>query len=111
MFFTKLSVVCSIVSLASALIINTPSTPWYSDEEVTITWQNQNTEEPSVFSFLLTSSAVGGDSYAIADDVSPVSGHLTVTLPNVQSGSYVLEAVNVTDVNDVYAESASFEVL
>ncbi|CCM04773.1 uncharacterized protein FIBRA_06964 [Fibroporia radiculosa] len=108
MLFT-LSIISTIVSLASALILDTPSSQWYSGEEVTVTWQEQPTGDP-VFTLVLASS-VTHIGLAIAGDVAPALGSLAITVPDVQPGSYVLEAVNVTNDSDIYAETASFDIL
>ncbi|CCM04775.1 uncharacterized protein FIBRA_06966 [Fibroporia radiculosa] len=109
MLFNRFSVVCSIVSLVSALILDTPSSQWYSGEDVIVTWQEQPTGDP-VFTLVLASS-VSPIGLAIASDISPALGSLAITVPDVQPGSYVLEAVNVTNNSDIYAETALFKIL
>jgi hypothetical protein len=94
--------------LSSALTIDTP-TNWTSGGQAVISWENAQ-GDPSTWSFELI-NVVFNDAFAIANNVDPSSSPLTIELPIVPAGAgYTLEAVNIGNITNVYATTASFSI-
>ncbi|KZT08587.1 uncharacterized protein LAESUDRAFT_723460 [Laetiporus sulphureus 93-53] len=105
----KLSALIALVPLASALVLETPN-GWQSNGVVNISWVTAS-GDPSSVSFELTNPDIFHNSYAIATNIQSSLGFLSLTLPTVDVGSgYYLEAVNVSNINDVFAETGEFSV-
>ncbi|EPQ60277.1 hypothetical protein GLOTRDRAFT_108878 [Gloeophyllum trabeum ATCC 11539] len=106
--FAKLSVAAAaVLPLVSALTLQTPS-GLTSAGPATISWTAESTDPP--FSLELVNQ-VFHNSFAIANNVQPGQGSLSLTLPIVPAGDgYSLEAVNVTNINQVYASSGDFSI-
>ncbi|EIN11013.1 hypothetical protein PUNSTDRAFT_133071 [Punctularia strigosozonata HHB-11173 SS5] len=97
-----------LIVTARGLILNTPAQQVVSGGDLTITFAAQDGDRP--FSLELVNNELH-DKFAIANNISPSSGSLTVTLPIVPaSGGYEFWAVNIRNINDVFASTASFTV-
>ncbi|KAH9486142.1 hypothetical protein JR316_0000206 [Psilocybe cubensis] len=109
--FSKLGLFALFAPLVSALTLTFPSNAT-SGGEVTITW-TVDASDPSrfsTFSFELINESFN-NAYAIANNVDPALLKLTLTLPVVPVGAgYTLQAVNIGDINDVFATSSSFSI-
>ncbi|KAJ7486893.1 hypothetical protein FB451DRAFT_774842 [Mycena latifolia] len=101
-----LPVVLGATSVLS-LTINAPSSP-QSGSTTTITWTSTSTDP--TFSIELTHPSFN-QAIAIANNVDPLNNQVTVTLPIVPAGDqYTLEAVNITNINQVFSTSADFSI-
>ncbi|KAF8971892.1 hypothetical protein BDZ97DRAFT_1901537 [Flammula alnicola] len=106
--FAKLSLLALAVPLVSALQLATPTNPT-SGGQVTIHWTNQQ-GDPTSWSFELTNTAFNNE-FAIANNVDPSASQLTLTLPIVPVGDgYTLQAVNIGNVSDIFAQTPDFAV-
>ncbi|KAG6841128.1 hypothetical protein C0991_001518 [Blastosporella zonata] len=106
--FCKLSLLALVAPLVHALTLNIPENPT-SGGQITITWAFANSD-PAAFSFELTNE-VFHNTFAIANNVVPEAQTLTLTLPIVPVGAgYTLAAVNIGDVNDVFASTGQFSI-
>jgi len=97
-----------LASLATALILEnlTGTFPGASVEEY---WETQ-AGDPSQFTLLLA-NIDGGVPLALAASVNTSVGHVFFQTPDVPVGyNYVLEAVNVTNNAQVYAQTDTFIV-
>jgi len=107
MFF-KLAALTLIVPLISALTLSTPEN-LSSGGSATINWTSA-AGDPSTFSIELL-NVVFHNSFAIANNVQPSAGTITLTLPSVPPGDgYTLEAVDISNITNVYATSGSFSI-
>ncbi|KAF9562287.1 hypothetical protein CPC08DRAFT_817229 [Agrocybe pediades] len=106
--FNKLSLLAFAAPLVSALTLQVPENPT-SAGQITIKWTSAP-GDPETFSFELINTAFN-NAFAIANNVNPTAGQLTLTLPPVPVGDgYTLEAVNIGNINDVFASSPSFSI-
>ncbi|KAF4611563.1 hypothetical protein D9613_004392 [Agrocybe pediades] len=106
--FNKLSLLAFAAPLVSALTLQVPENPT-SAGQITIKWTSAP-NDPETFSFELINTAFN-NAFAIANNVNPTAGQLTLTLPPVPVGDgYTLEAVNIGNINDVFASSPSFSI-
>ncbi|KAH9478083.1 hypothetical protein JR316_0010321 [Psilocybe cubensis] len=106
--FSKLSLLTLVSPLVSALTLNVP-TGVTSGGHVTITWTTDS-NDPSTFTLELNKEEFN-KALAIANNVATSAGTLDVTLPPVPNGDgYTLQAVNITNINDVFATSGSFSI-
>jgi hypothetical protein len=106
--FSKLSALALLIPFVSAVTLQIPEGIIRSSSQVTINW----TKEPSddVFSIYLF-NPIFSNSFAIANNVNPADESITLTLPVVPAGDgYTLAAVNITNINDVYSQTASFNI-
>ncbi|KAG5340520.1 hypothetical protein C0989_001330 [Termitomyces sp. Mn162] len=105
--FNKLSFLALATPLVNALTLNIPSNPT-SGGSVTITWTSTATDPP--FSLELNHPSFNS-AIAIANNVQPGQGMITLTLPIVPSeAGYTLEAVNIGNINDVFSTTGSFAI-
>ncbi|CCM03659.1 uncharacterized protein FIBRA_05803 [Fibroporia radiculosa] len=109
--FAKISALATLAAFASAataqITLQTP-TNWQSGTSANISWTA--TDSASLFSLELVNS-VFHNAFAIAGNIQPSLGFLSFEMPSVPPGAgYVLEAVNVTNINDVYGSSGSFSI-
>ncbi|TFY67503.1 hypothetical protein EVJ58_g1583 [Rhodofomes roseus] len=103
-----LSSLLFLASLASALVLDTPS-GWKSGQEVTEHWQIQR-GDPAAFNLELRSSNNQNNNWDVANNVRTANDEVTFRLPKVPAGRYVLRAVNTNNNNQVYAESSQFNI-
>ncbi|KAH9948191.1 hypothetical protein B0H21DRAFT_734988 [Amylocystis lapponica] len=104
----KFSSIAALVSAASALTLQTP-TNWASGSSVNLTWTPSASDQ--TFSFELSNPTIFNNALGLANNVDPTLGHITLTLPIVPPGSgYTLQAVNISDINTVYAQTGSFAI-
>ncbi|CAA7264945.1 unnamed protein product [Cyclocybe aegerita] len=107
--FSKLIPFALLAQLASALVLQIPENPT-SGGSVTIRWTNEASDTFDTFSLELINTAFN-NAFAIANNVNPSAGQITLTLPIVPVGSgYTLEAVNIGNINDVFASTGSFSI-
>ncbi|KAF7797180.1 hypothetical protein EIP86_008372 [Pleurotus ostreatoroseus] len=107
--FSKLSALIAIAPLVSALTITTP-TNWTSAGPAVIEWTTVS-GDPSTWSFELVNPTNFHQTFGIANNVNPSLGSLTLTLPAVPPGDgYSLEAVNITNINQVFASTGDFSI-
>ncbi|KAH9932205.1 uncharacterized protein B0H18DRAFT_952357 [Fomitopsis serialis] len=104
-----LSSLILLFSIANALELDSPTSGWYPGDTVTVGWTSQS-GDPASFSLTLVSADSNGEAFALAADVPTDEGSVSITVPDVAAGQYVLNAANVTNVNEIYAESAQFSV-
>jgi len=106
--FAKFSLVTLILPLVQALTIQTP-TGLTSGGQTTINWTT-TAGDPTSFSFELLNQ-VFNNAYAIANNVATSLGTLTLDIPIVPPGDgYTLEAVNIGNINDVFASTGPFSI-
>jgi len=108
--FSKLSLLalCAAAPLISALTLHIPDAPT-SQGEITIYWDSAP-GDPATFTLELIHPDFR-DKFAIANNLDPSQGSITLTLPVLTAqGGYTLEAVNIGDLNDVYATTGSFSI-
>ncbi|KAJ7154961.1 hypothetical protein C8R43DRAFT_1000801 [Mycena crocata] len=105
---TKCFMTLVLVSTSAlSLTINAPSSP-QSGSTTTITFTSTPTDP--TFSIELFHPSFN-EAIAIANNVDPSTGQITVALPIVPAGDqYTLEAVNITNINQVFATSADFNI-
>ncbi|TFK35964.1 hypothetical protein BDQ12DRAFT_725509 [Crucibulum laeve] len=91
--------------LVSALTLNTPASAT-SGGSLLVTWETTPGDE--AFSLLLSNP---NEEFALANNVNPALGSITVTLPVVPpETAFHLVATKVDDVNTIFAASADFTV-
>ncbi|KIJ97037.1 hypothetical protein K443DRAFT_681822 [Laccaria amethystina LaAM-08-1] len=106
--FAKLSLLALVAPLVSALTVNNPSNPT-SGGQVTITWTTA-AGDPDSFSIELVNTSFN-NAYAIANNVDPSTGSITLTIPTVPVGAgYTIEFVDIGNINTVYTTSGSFSI-
>ncbi|GBE83109.1 hypothetical protein SCP_0501560 [Sparassis crispa] len=67
--------------------------------------------DPVCFSLELDNTRLFRNALSIADNVDVSLGTLTILLPSVHVGvEYYLQAVNVSNVDDVFAQSSDFSI-
>jgi hypothetical protein len=94
--------------LATALTLETP-TNWVTSSRQTIRWTNQQ-GDPSTWSFELVND-VFHNAFALANNIDPASNSVEFILGQVPvGGGYVLQAVNIGNISDVYASTGSFNI-
>ncbi|KAF8641092.1 hypothetical protein AX17_000735 [Amanita inopinata Kibby_2008] len=105
----KASILALVAPLVHATINIQLPTPVRSASSFTVKWTSDATD-PGLFSFELNNE-VFHNSYAIANNVQTTQGSLTIALPIVPiGGGYTLQAVNITNINDVYGETGQFNI-
>ncbi|KIM64200.1 hypothetical protein SCLCIDRAFT_1213637 [Scleroderma citrinum Foug A] len=108
MMFAQLFTALLALPLVFALTIN-PLTEATTGGTVTITW-SATSSDPAYFSIELVNPSFH-NTFAIANNVETSLGQLTIQLPQVPVDSnYQLEAINPSNVNDVYSTSATFSI-
>ncbi|KAF8167222.1 hypothetical protein B0H34DRAFT_680889 [Crassisporium funariophilum] len=106
--FSKLTLLAFVAPLVSALTLQIPENPT-SGGSVTIKW-NSAQGDPDTWTFELLNT-VFNNAFAIANNVDPSTQQLTLTLPVVPVGDgYTLEAVDIGDINKVFASTGSFSI-
>jgi len=104
--FSALALLAPLV--AGEIVLSVPKAPT-SQGTVTITWTSLATD-PQTFSLELLNPSFN-DAFAIANNIITTSGSITLTLPVVPVGdNYQLNAVNIGNINDVYASTSSFSI-
>ncbi|KIN99984.1 hypothetical protein M404DRAFT_777224 [Pisolithus tinctorius Marx 270] len=99
--FAQILAIALALPFVSALTLVAP-TGATTGGSVTLTWQATSTD-PAYFTFQLV-NPVFHDTFAIANNVQTSLGTLTLQLPQVPvDTNYQLEAINPSNVNDVYA--------
>ncbi|KAI0931396.1 hypothetical protein AcV5_005110 [Taiwanofungus camphoratus] len=107
--FLKISALAALIPFASAAIQLTTPTDWASGASANVSW-TASPQDP-YFSFELVNADIFHNSFGIANNVNPTLGFLTLTLPIVPSGpGYTLQAVNVSNINDIFAQTPNFNV-
>ncbi|KAI6139996.1 hypothetical protein BKA82DRAFT_4220139 [Pisolithus tinctorius] len=106
--FAQILAIALALPFVSALTLVAP-TGATTGGSVTLTWQATSTD-PAYFTFQLV-NPVFHDTFAIANNVQTSLGTLTLQLPQVPvDTNYQLEAINPSNVNDVYATSSTFSI-
>ncbi|KAK7686658.1 hypothetical protein QCA50_010258 [Cerrena zonata] len=107
--FAIISTLALLAPLASAITFSVP-TDWASGTVVTANWTTLSTD-PTSFSLELNNPELFHQALALSNNVGTSTGTITFTLPIVQADSrYVLQAVNVTNINQVFAETPNFAI-
>ncbi|KAJ3482959.1 hypothetical protein NLI96_g6630 [Meripilus lineatus] len=105
----RLSLLAALVPFVSALSVSTP-TNWTSGGPAIFTWTTTAGDTP-VFSLELVNPTIFNQALALANNVDVSLQTISFTLPIVPATSgYTLQAVNVTNINQVFAESGSFSI-
>ncbi|KAF8273836.1 hypothetical protein EI94DRAFT_1782758 [Lactarius quietus] len=105
-----LGVILFFLPLVSALTFTSVPTNATSGGSVTIPWSSTSTD-PSTFSLELVNPTLFNNAIAIANNVATSTGTITVTLPIVPaSGGYTIQAVDISNINSVYATSGGFSI-
>lgn len=80
-----------------------------SGGQTTIRWTNE-AGDPSTFSIFLVNELFHNN-FGVANNVQPASGSLALGLPSVPaSDGYTLMAVDISDINKVFATSPTFSI-
>jgi len=105
----KLSALALAIPLVAGTVqLNIPKGPIYSQQQITITWTSQPSDP--LFSIELINPSFH-NAFAIANNVRPTDGQVTLTLPVVpEGGDYQLNAVDVGNINNVYSSTSSFNI-
>ncbi|KZT72976.1 hypothetical protein DAEQUDRAFT_722611 [Daedalea quercina L-15889] len=104
-----LSALVALVPLASALTLETP-TDWLSGTTANISWITAS-GDPTSFSFELSNPDIFHNSYAIGSNIQSSLEFYSFEMPTVDVGDgYYLQAVNITNINQYYAESGEFSI-
>jgi len=107
--FNKLALFALIAPLVSALTIIAPEGAT-SSAPVTVQWISSVTNDPPLWSLELANPAFR-NALAVANNVDPTTGSITFTMPAVAPGpDYSLQAVDVSNVTKIFAESAKFSI-
>ncbi|OCH84038.1 hypothetical protein OBBRIDRAFT_840009 [Obba rivulosa] len=107
--FAAFSTLAVFVPFVSALTLQTP-TNWESGTNANVSWTNA-AGDPSTWSLELVNPTNFHNSFAIANNVNPAPGFITVQLPIVPAGSgYVLEAVGISNISDVISQTGEFSI-
>ncbi|KAH9927621.1 uncharacterized protein B0H18DRAFT_1118426 [Fomitopsis serialis] len=102
-----LSSLLLLVSVASALVLDTPS-GWRSGQTVTEHWQTQP-GDAATFNLELANNQ-NNHQWDVDNNVRTADEAATFRLPNVPAGRYNLRAVNTNNENQVYAQSGWFNI-
>ncbi|PSS29669.1 hypothetical protein PHLCEN_2v2817 [Hermanssonia centrifuga] len=103
------SILAVLAPLASALTFTTP-TNWASGGFETVSWTT-SAGDPSTFTVELSNPVVFNAALGILNNVNPALQSQNFTLSIVPAvAGYTLQAVNVTDINQVFATSGSFSI-
>ncbi|KAI6135927.1 hypothetical protein F5141DRAFT_1671 [Pisolithus sp. B1] len=106
--FSQLLAVALALPFVSALTLNAP-TGATAGGVVTITWAAASTD-PAYFTLQLVNPSFH-NTYAISNNVQTSLGTITLELPQVPVDTdYQLEAIDPSNVNDVYATSSTFSI-
>ncbi|KAG6330914.1 hypothetical protein ID866_8175 [Astraeus odoratus] len=106
--FAQLIALALALPFVAALTINAP-TDATTGGTITLTWSAASTD-PAYFTLQLVNPAFH-NTFAIANNVQTSLGTITITLPQVPVDSnYQLEAINPSNVNDIYATSSTFSI-
>ncbi|KAJ2927059.1 hypothetical protein H1R20_g10037, partial [Candolleomyces eurysporus] len=105
--FASLLALVAVTPLVSALTLNIPENIT-TQGTTTFTWTYETSDEP--FSLYLYNEEFN-DSFAIANNVEPSLGSVSIQIPVVPvRDGYTLRAVNVGNIEDVYSSTGSFSV-
>ncbi|KIY66555.1 hypothetical protein CYLTODRAFT_455298 [Cylindrobasidium torrendii FP15055 ss-10] len=97
------------VGAMATLQINDPTEPVRTSSPITISWTSDSNLDPT-FSIELINT-VFNDKFALANNVNPHGGSVTLALPVVPArDGYTIQFVNIGNIGDVYATSGSFSV-
>ncbi|CAE6431125.1 unnamed protein product [Rhizoctonia solani] len=113
MRFTVVALTLSVLSAVSAITITKPDSSGWKNGTVTVEWTSAS-GDPSVFTIQLrdTNTPSVINPMAIANNVQTPLGTTSFELPIVpEVNTYVIEFINVTDVNQIYATSNTFGVV
>ncbi|KAJ1302480.1 hypothetical protein OPQ81_002798 [Rhizoctonia solani] len=113
MRFTIAALTLSVLSAVSAITITKPDSSGWKNGTVTVEWTSAS-GDPQVFTIQLrdTNTPSVINPMAIANNVQTPLGTTSFELPIVpEATTYQLEFVNITDVNQVYASSATFPIV
>ncbi|CAE6447117.1 unnamed protein product [Rhizoctonia solani] len=113
MRFTVATLTLSALSAVSAITITKPDSSGWKNGTVTVEWTSA-AGDPSVFTIQLrdTNTPSVINPMAIANNVQTAAGTTSFELPIVpEVNTYQIECVNISDINQVYASSATFPVV
>jgi len=106
--FTKLGLFALLAPLVAGLTLQAPSNP-QSGKDVTLTWTTSS-GDPSTWTFYLT-NPLFNDKFAVANNINAAAGTITFELPDVPaSNQYTFEAVSISDITDVLAQTGTFSI-
>jgi len=101
-------VLALVAPLVSALTVSVADGAT-SGGNITINWTTDN-GDPSTWTFELVNPSFN-NAFALANNVDPTLNTLTLQTPIVPTGSdYTVEAVNIGNINQVYATSSLFSI-
>ncbi|CAE6454868.1 unnamed protein product [Rhizoctonia solani] len=113
MRLTIAALTLSALSAVSAITITKPDSSGWKNGTVTVDWTSAS-GDPSVFTIQLrdTNTPSVINPMAIANNVQTALGTTSFELPIVpEVNTYQIEFVNISDINQVYASSATFPVV
>ncbi|KAK0435018.1 Ser-Thr-rich glycosyl-phosphatidyl-inositol-anchored membrane family-domain-containing protein [Armillaria borealis] len=110
MFSTYLALAALPLTLVHGLTISNPTETVTSTGPITISWQTSS-GDPSVFSIELINQSFNSQ-YAIANNVDSSLGSLSLTFPRSlpSADGYTIELVNISNINNIYAQTGTFSV-
>jgi len=107
--FAAISALVALVPLASALVLETP-TDWQSSTTANISWVT-SAGDPSTFSFQLNNPDEFHNSFAIGNNIPASNQFFSFEMPTVPiGGGYLVEAVNISNINQVFAQTGEFSI-
>ncbi|KAI0778691.1 hypothetical protein BD413DRAFT_601391 [Trametes elegans] len=90
-----------------ALLLQLP-VDWQFSSQVNISWSHTPTDPP--FTLQLVNTNEFHDTFAVANNLDPSADFASFQLGVVPAGTYTLRAINVTNANQVYDETPSFQI-
>jgi len=97
--------------VCATIVLQAPNGTVQTDSPVTFTWTTSDNADPPYFSLVLQRTSFH-NTYAIANNVLTTSQSISLTIPTVPVGDgYTLQAVNISDINDVYSNFGPFSIL
>ncbi|KIY53516.1 hypothetical protein FISHEDRAFT_68863 [Fistulina hepatica ATCC 64428] len=97
----------ALPALVSPLTLSTPDDVT-SGGSLTVTWTTSS-DDPSTFGLYIVAEDTG-TTLAIDSSVTTSDDSVAVDLPTIDSGTYYLEAVDISNITDVYSSSDDFTV-
>ncbi|CAE6512601.1 unnamed protein product [Rhizoctonia solani] len=113
MRFTLAALTLSVLSAVSAITITKPDSSGWKNGTVTVEWTSASGDQ-QVFTIQLrdTNTPSVINPMAVANNVQTSLGTTSFELPIVpEANTYVVEFVNITDVNQIYATSTTFPIV
>ncbi|KAK0430938.1 hypothetical protein EV421DRAFT_1855808 [Armillaria borealis] len=98
-----------VLPFVHALTVSSPNTTVSSAGELTVSWTT-SAGDPDTFSIELINQGFNRQ-FAIANNVDASLQSVTLALPQLPTGDgFTIQLVNISNINDVFAQSGDFSV-